>query len=677
MTDTMYRTGNAVPSADPKDRWDNSIALDQALNSSADTYIDRENNIRRTLKWMERAADGIAAIGAANRAESAADRAEAAAGASLAGGNVYASVAEGLAATPAGKVFYVMPTESSRFLDMYRNAAGSAAYLSSSPSATYVVQAMLIASEALNNSDPRSMSANFPWAVTDDDLSPILAVRPDGVAHAVLDDLPGLPCISDYRWVCVDQDSVVILGIKWSGDVVIYGAGGSSTDIAFSAGQNGATDIYVTKGGATYQITSSGNNLNPILSSGSVRYAECGASNLVTTKPIPADGEIADFVKRIIHILSSGQSLSMGAESVPVTTVPPSANRLLTIQSGMRLLDQNATLTPDMVYPFKPMASVYSETAATQLAAQLNVSRGLPHDAGLLTSCHGRNGRRIDQLEKGTLYYNNLMACVSEAKSECDRLGMPYMVPFVDWIQGEADSSAAKGYYYGKLVKLQQDYTADINQRTGLTAEIPVLLDQTSSMTHYNLSSSFVPLEQLQAALDMPDKFVMAGPKYNFEYFTDGVHMYGEGYARVGSMHARAARSILGGYIWMPTHAVSAKRTGTKVVVEFYCPHGSLTVDTGLVSDPGNWGLTFEDSTGVKAISSVKLLAGNRVEINLAEPPTGSGEFVGIADRGIAGQPAGPRTGARSCLRDSSTDRDCYGLPMYNWASHQQITVEV
>lgn len=677
MTDTMYKTGNPVPSADPKDRHDNSIALDEAVNSEKDTYIDRENNLRRTLKWMERAADGIAAIGAADRAENAADRAESAALASVTNGNVFASVAEGLAATPAGKSFYVMATESTRFLDMYVNQAGAAVYKSSSPSATYVIEAMIIAKEALAMSDDRSLSVKFPWAVADDDLNPILAVRGDGIAHAVLDELPGLPMISNYRWACVDADGVVLIGIKWTGEVIIYGAGGGSSDITFAQGPDGGTDIFVTRGDSTYQLTSSGNNLNPSVSSGTVTYASVGPVTTQERKVIPSNGELAAFVKRIIHILSSGQSLSMGDTSQAITLTAPAANRLLTIQSGMLLTNQDATLTGAMVSPFIPMRCAGKEVPAAQMAAQLNANRCVPADAALLTSCHGRNGRQISSLSKGTLYYNNMMTCVAEASGEANRMGLGYSIPFVDWIQGEADTRAAKGYYYEKLIQLQKDYTADIGAITGNPVEIPILLDQVSSMSNYNVEKSFVPLEQLQASLDFPDKFVLAGPKYWLDYNTDGTHMTAAGYARVGSMHRRAADAIINGFSWMPTHAVGAKRSGDTVVVEFYTPQGHLTVDTGTVSNPGNWGLVFEDSTGVVAIQSVKLLPGNKVEIKLASVPTGTDAFVGIADRGIPGQVSGRLHGARSCLRDSSTDKDCYGLPMYNWAVHQQIKVEV
>ena len=140
-------------------------------------------------------------------------------------------------------------------------------------------------------------------------------------------------------------------------------------------------------------------------------------------------------------------------------------------------------------------------------------------------------------------------------------------------------------------------------------------------------------------------------------------------------MHARAAMAIINGEHWLPTHATSAVRVGAKVTVKFHTPFGPLVVDTKEVSDPGNWGLRYMDETGVKSISNVRHVGGNTIELTLSAVPTGLTAFVGIADVGVSGNPGGPTTGARACLRDSSADKDGYGQPVYNWACHQQITV--
>jgi hypothetical protein len=77
---------------------------------------------------------------------------------------------------------------------------------------------------------------------------------------------------------------------------------------------------------------------------------------------------------------------------------------------------------------------------------------------------------------------------------------------------------------------LEEDIRVAINQPD---LSLPMLIDQISNMTAYRLTSSFVPLEQLQMALDHPGLFYCAGPKYWLETITDGVHMTTESSQRL------------------------------------------------------------------------------------------------------------------------------------------------
>ena len=75
---TTYRTGNAIGSADPRDLYDNAQNLDEAANSSADTFQDRLGKSRLTWAGIVKAGSGDPAIAvdAAARAESAASSVE-------------------------------------------------------------------------------------------------------------------------------------------------------------------------------------------------------------------------------------------------------------------------------------------------------------------------------------------------------------------------------------------------------------------------------------------------------------------------------------------------------------------------------------------------------------------------------------------------------------------------
>ena len=107
---------------------------------------------------------------------------------------------------------------------------------------------------------------------------------------------------------------------------------------------------------------------------------------------------------------------------------------------------------------------------------------------------------------------------------------------------------------------------------------VPLLLDQISNWTMYGLTASFVPLEQLQAALTYPTRFYCAGPKYWLQTNTDGIHLTAENSMRLGAMHARAAQAIIAGSTWKPTHVVSATRSGAVVTLRFHTPSGPLAI---------------------------------------------------------------------------------------------------
>ena len=339
------------------------------------------------------------------------------------------------------------------------------------------------------------------------------------------------------------------------------------------------------------------------------------------------------------------------------------------------MFDQDATLTAAMVAPFKPLVAKTQEVPIVQLAAQLNRTRGLPSNAAILASVHGRGGYRVNQLNKGTLYYANSITAVVAAKAEATRLGYAYRVPFIDWIQGEADRNMPSGGYLAIMLQLQADYDADIRAASSQPEAVPILLDQISNWTAYGGQTSYVPLEQLQAAIDYPSRFYCAGPKYWLPTFTDGIHLISDSSMKLGCMRSRAAEAIIDGVAWLPTHAVSANRSGAVITLRFHTPSGPLVIDTTRVSDPGNWGIRFVDDTQSASVQSVRNIGGNAVEVTLTAVPTGANPYIGIADIGVGGAAGGPTTGARSCLRDSSTDLDGFGNPIFNWACHQRIKV--
>jgi hypothetical protein len=593
----------------------------------------------------------------------------------LGGAMPYATVGEGIAGTVSGTNFSVLSSVDDEYVKLYRNEAGAPVLLDEYPNAKATRTARDFAESAYDLTFPQSLAEEMPWAILDKYFRAILGVKSNGAVHAILDRLPGLDLVGDYVWAITDANNVVLLGIKWSGEVVLFGQASEGVT-AFADGPIGGQDIWALVFGVPYQITSTGDNFSPVVNSGRVTYISRHGGVSQQVVDLPVAGSVAPFVNTLLHFVCGGQSLSMGATSLVTTTQPPTANRLFTLQDGVRLTNQDDTLAPAMVAPFKPLVAKTNEVPAVQLSAQLNRIRALPSNAGVLTSVHGRGGYAIAALSKGTLPYTNSITAVTAAKAEATRLAFGYRVPFVDWIQGENDANKAAGLYLAALLQLQTDYDADIRAISGQSQVVPLLLDQISNWTAYNLTTSFVPLEQLQAALTYPDRFYCAGPKYWLQTAVDGIHLAAENSMRLGAMHARAAEAIINGNSWKPTHAVSAVRVGAVVTLRFHTPAGPLTVDTVNVSNPGNLGIRYVDDTASASVQGVKLVGNNTVEVTLSAVPSGANPYIGIADVGTSGAAGGPVTGPRACLRDNSPDLDGYGRPLFNWACHQRINVQ-
>jgi len=597
----------------------------------------------------------------------------------MAGAAIYGSTAIGLSKTVSDGYFSVPSAELEEYVVLYLNDNGVARPIDIWPNALATKKAVYQSALSYEFSPSRMPHSQYSWAMGDKFGTPVIGVKKSGVATALLDELPGLFFLSGkYRWVVVDKNRVVLQGQRWDGTFVGYGMGAASKGVAYVIEDSGERDVWWLANGASYQLTSSGSNWDPKASDGLVRYmSRVGTDILQLQQNEPEFGKFAAYVRKLLHIPSHGQSLSLGTHSAILTTQYVVANRVFTIAAGLRQSDalQAVVLDPGSVLPLKPLVSNLQEAPHAQLCASLARHRDVPADAGIIGSCHGVGATTIQNLSKGTVSYNNLITAVAQCKADATAKNLGYSVPYVDWIQGEANTNGSQGAYLAALLLLQSDLTADIGAISG-DENIPLVLCQMSSWTTKNVTASHVPHEQLKAALEYPAKFLCCGPKYWLEYHTDGVHLTGKGSVQLAAMRRAAAVAAIAGKGWMPTHCTKAVRSGATVTLTFHTPVGALVSDTLNVSDPGSLGIRWIDSANSATVSSVQVNDDNTVTVTLSAAPTGAAEKIGIADLGTAGALGGPMTGARSCLRDSNTERDTMGNQFYNWACHQIISVE-
>ncbi|MFN3834645.1 MAG: sialate O-acetylesterase [Glycocaulis sp.] len=251
------------------------------------------------------------------------------------------------------------------------------------------------------------------------------------------------------------------------------------------------------------------------------------------------------------HLLFYGQSLSVGAAAgVLLSTSQPYSN--VTFNGGPRAWNGSAwdfgafkPLVEDEVSPAPDGGTNRKETpcsgAANYASTRMAVDGVAPADHVILASTAGHGGYRINQLEKGTAWYPNLMAHVSGARA----LDTDHAVHALCWMQGENDivSTTAYATYRAALAQLQADVQADVQAATLQTHPVYLLTYQVS---YGATAHGDVALAQLDLA-QKSDRFFLATPTYHIPHAADNVHLTAVGYKWIGAYFGRAYAEIAQG----------------------------------------------------------------------------------------------------------------------------------
>ena len=417
--------------------------------------------------------------------------------------------------------------------------------------------------------------------------------------------------------------------------------------------------------------------------------AESGADTASTDAPFArdssSDGDATPdapllsptFVYRDInHVLSTGQSLSVGALGAPaLSTAQPYANTMFV--TGV--LAGGAGLTT-----FVPLVEGAVETMSSSLAnhvakqARDVVLVGQPagktsHD--LLLSGHGIGGTAYVGLKKGTAAYANGIAQAQAGRDLAVAAGKTHVVRAVTNVHGESDSNLANAAYEANLLEWQSSYETDVKAITGQAEAIPMLHTQFSSWTRLTglPTTSIIPSAQLAAHVNAPGKIVLVGAKYHLPYVADGVHLTNEGYRHMGEDYAKVYRRvILEGRPWEPVRPKAISRAGAVVTVKMFVPAPPLVLDTTIVSNPGDYGFEWVDEGPTPTIVSVAVSGPDTVLITLSAAP-GANARLRYAFTGTSGARGGPTTGPRGNLRDSDATPSRSGYALYNWCVHFDV----
>jgi hypothetical protein len=304
-------------------------------------------------------------------------------------------------------------------------------------------------------------------------------------------------------------------------------------------------------------------------------------------------------------IIGTGQSLSVGVEGTPLRATKPSY-RNLKLDLGNRFFpatdeaSSRLALIP-LAEPIRPLTSgypraypgnIFGETPHTSMASQIT-ALFLKESAGAgdyvtVHSVVGESGQALDTIAKGaratddtgrayasSLFETRVVTRLAKAAQRS------FGVAAVILTHGETD--AQNPQYAQGIFELWRSYNADVPIVTGQTAEMPLFLTQQSSCPLEPGTRAESALAALRASEQHPGDIVCIGPRYQYRYVADGVHLTALGYDQLGEKYGQAYfERVVRGHDWRPLAPLRMRRSGVIVTIEFHVPVPPLTWDETL-----------------------------------------------------------------------------------------------
>jgi len=398
-------------------------------------------------------------------------------------------------------------------------------------------------------------------------------------------------------------------------------------------------------------------------------------------------------------VVGTGQSLSVGAQA-STTTLATQPFKNLKLSLGMAKVSQPPYDANDPALSVMPLTepiraeatsypgayplNIYGETPHTAMADQISALYRKDWGGDYITvhTVVGESGQGIHVIDKTAVASSNLghayaatLFEVSALKRLATAAGKTYGVGGIILTHGETDG--ANSSYESDMLRLYTDYNADISAITGQTTKIPLFVTQQQTSPGDNSPTASL-LAEWKIGVNHPGEVICVGPKYQYAYASDHLHLVASGYDRLGEKYAEVyyEKAVLG-HDWQPLQPVSVSRIGKVITLNFHVPVPPLVWDDGIPAPHQMahtaWskgrGFEVEDQVGEQTIVSVAI-QGDSVAITLASDPVATGLVVRYAvTQDGSGSLGGLATGRIGQLRDSDPLVGyATGRPQYNYA---------
>ena len=387
-------------------------------------------------------------------------------------------------------------------------------------------------------------------------------------------------------------------------------------------------------------------------------------------RPVPSSAAVPRY--DWVGVVGTGQSLSVGASGRPVlSTTQPFHNLKLRDDGptpGHPLDETGAFSLVPLVEPIRPFwergdtqypNDIFGETPHSAMANQLSMLA--PSDYVTLHSVVGWGGRCMTDIDKtgaGLAYPSSLWEART-FRQLADAQGKTFAYGAVVLTHGECD--AENPGYEDALYRMWSDYDTDLRAITGQREMVPLLLSQQNTFPSAGgLSAS--TLAEWSAGVRFAGKIVCVGPKYQYAYVGDKVHLDAASYRRLGEKYAEVFDQVFRlQRPWAPLQPRAVKRDGRTITVTFHVPHPPLAWDETLAPPHQTawteWargrGFEIASARGPVPIAGVAI-DGDTVVLTLAASPADAPftvRYAMLQDAEVAS--GGEAVGRRGQLRDS------------------------
>lgn len=474
-------------------------------------------------------------------------------------------------------------------------------------------------------------------------------------------------------------------------------AAGASNAGNPSAGSAGNAASGGSSGGSAGSASSASSAAGGALGSGGANAAgsaNAGAAGLDPSGagasdggPTPPDPVPTTPPFGWVGVIGTGQSLAVGGggspEQFPISKAASAKNLKLTDTGA----DPKYPIQPNtgapkwaaipLKEPFRDNAAgtgpgyvdgqypndVQGETPHTAMGSTLSALFSARGGTGDYVSAHslvGWFGRCLKDINKegGQRAYP---ASLNEArvwKQLAQSAGTTFGVGGVILTHGECDANTAD--YAGGLQQFWQDYDTELKAITGQTRDVVLFASQQSTQ---NSGAKGSAVQLWQASLANPGHIVCVGPKYQYQYGPDSLHLPATGYVRLGEKHAEIFDLVVNqGRPWKPLQPNKITRAGAVITVAMDVPNPPLVWDSALAPPHQQmnqaWaaGKGFEvgDQNNKPLTITNAAISGSSVVITLNADPGAQKVHVSYAlTQDGGGSLGGKVNGLRGLLRDS------------------------